>query len=172
MTEKDVKEKETKNEELDLNLLSPEEHKIVDKYIAITKYVIQNLEPIFPKLSEITDFSAISSIINSIVIQVQKEIERSEQKNQNHFYNGESNKKNDTNPVNLESLLNSLTFRTAKKNGDLKYAIIDIELAKKLPQAFEVNGKRFSVKTYENEKKAIIYENIKKDQKQKNAQKQ
>ena len=74
--------------------------------------------------------------------------------------------------MDIESLLNSLTFRTAKKNGDLKYAVIDLELAKKLPQKFEVNGREYSVKTYENEKKAVIYEDLKKVQKQKNVQKQ
>jgi len=116
--------------------------------------------------------SAISSIINSIVIQAQREIERIEQKNQNHFNNGESKKNNSTSPVDIESLLNSLTFRTAKKNGDLKYAVIDLELAKKLPKKFEVNGREYSVKTYENEKKAVIYEDLKKVQKQKNVQKQ
>jgi hypothetical protein len=137
--EKDVKEKETQNEELNLNLLSSKELEIVNKYIAITKYVIQNLKPIFPKLSEITDFSAISSIINSIVIQVQKEIERIEQKNQSHFNNGESNKKNDMNLVNIESLVNALSFKTSK-NGKSEFASIDKDLGAKLPQSFEYGG--------------------------------
>ena len=163
MTEKDVKEKETQNEELDL-LLSPEELKIVNKYIAITKYVIQNLKQLFPKLSEITDFSAISSIINSIVIQVQKEIERSEQKNQNHFYNGESNKKNNMNPVNIESLVNALSFKTSK-NGKSEFASIDKDLGAKLPQSFE-----YGEYNYYNKGDALI--RVKKPQKQKNAQKQ
>ena len=163
MTEKDVKEKETQNEELDLNLLSPEELKIVNKYIAITKYVIQNLKQLFPKLSEITDFSAISSIINSIVIQVQKEIERSEQKNQNHFYNGESNKKNNMNPVNIESLVNALSFKTSK-NGKSEFASIDKDLGAKLPQSFE-----YGEYNYYNKGDALI--RVKKPQKQKNVQK-
>jgi len=93
-----------------------------------------------------------------------------EQKHSN--FGTEKQNMNSANPVNLESLLNTLSFKSAKKNGDLKYAVIDLELAKKLPKKFEVNGKEYSVKTYENEKKAVIYENIKKDQKQKNAQKQ
>jgi len=173
MTEKDVGQKEKEHsEELDLNLLSPEELKIVQKYIVMTKYVIQNLKPIFPKLSEITDLSAISSIINSIVIQAQREIERMEQKNQNHANNGENNKNNSTSPADIGSLLKTLNFRTAKKNGDLKYAVIDLELAKKLPAKFEANGKEYAVKIYENEKKAVIYENLKKAQKQKNVQTQ
>jgi len=90
---------------------------------------------------------------------------------ENHFGMEKQNMSNEKR-VDIESLLNSLTFRTAKKNGDLKYAFIDLELAKKLPKKFEVNGRKYSVKTYENEKKAVIYEDLKKVQKQKNVQKQ
>jgi hypothetical protein len=90
---------------------------------------------------------------------------------ENHFGTEKQNMSNEKS-VDIESLLNSLTFRTAKKNGDLKYAVIDLELAKKLPKKFEVNGREYSVKTYENEKKAVIYEDLKKVQKQKNVQKQ
>jgi len=90
---------------------------------------------------------------------------------ENHFGTEKQNMSNEKS-VDIESLLNSLTFRTAKKNVDLKYAVIDLELAKKLPKKFEVNGREYSVKTYENEKKAVIYEDLKKVQKQKNVQKQ
>jgi len=72
---------------------------------------------------------------------------------ENHFGTEKQNMSNEKR-VNIESLLNSLTFRTAKKNGDLKYAFIDLELAKKLPKKFEANGREYSVKTYENEKKS------------------
>jgi len=162
--EKDVGQKEKEHsEELDLNLLSPEELVIVKKYIVMTKYVIQNLKPIFPKLSEITDLSAISSIINSIVIQTQREIERSEQKNQNHFNNGENNKKNNMNPVNIESLVNALSFKTSK-NGKSEFASIDKDLGAKLPQSFE-----YGEYNYYNKGDALI--RVKKPQKQKNVQK-
>jgi hypothetical protein len=164
MTEEKEVKKETQNEELDLNLLSSAERAIVQKYIAMTKYVIQNLKPIFPKLSEITDLSAISSIINSIVIQAQREIERSEQKNQNHFNNGENNKKNNMNPVNIESLVNALSFKTSK-NGKSEFASIDKDLGAKLPQSFEYGGYN-----YYNKGDALI--RVKKTPKQKNAQKQ
>ena len=87
-------------------------------------------------------------------------------------YSIEKQSMSNENHVDIESLLNSLTFRTAKKNGDLKYAFIDLELAKKLPKKFEANGREYSVKTYENEKKAVIYEDLKKVQKQKNVHKQ
>ena len=160
------KEKEVQNEEIN-KFLSQKELEILNKYIVMTKYVIGKL---FPKLSDITDLSAVSSIVNSTIIQVQKEFERMDQKNQNHTNNGESNKNNSTSPVNIESLINSLSFKTAKKNGDLRYAFIDMELARKLPKTFEMNGKKYSVKMYENEKKAVIYEeNI---QKLKNVKKQ
>jgi len=87
-------------------------------------------------------------------------------------YSTEKQSLNNENSVDIGSLLKTLTFRTAKKNGDLKYAVIDLELAKKLPAKFEANGKEYAVKTYENEKKAVIYENLKKAQKQKNVQTQ
>jgi len=47
MTEEKEVKKEAQNEEIDLNLLSPVELAIVKKYIVMTKYVIQNLKPIY-----------------------------------------------------------------------------------------------------------------------------
>jgi len=162
MTEEKEVKKEAQNEEIDLNLLSPVELAIVKKYIVMTKYVIQNLKPIFPKLSEITDLSAISSIINSIVIQAQREIERIEQKNQNHFNNGESNK--NANPVNVESLINSLSFKTSK-NGKSEFANISQDIGEKLPKQFDLGEY-----SYYNKGDALI--RVKKTPKQKNVQKQ
>ena len=142
MIEKDVKEKEVQNEkEIDTRL---------KELIEIMKFIQKEMPNADPS-ERITIF-----------------LRYVEELKHNNF--GTEKQNMNTSPVNLESLLNSLTFRTAK-NGDLKYAVINMDLADKLPKKFVVNGKEYSVKTYENENKAVIYENIKKDQKQKNVQK-
>jgi len=153
------KEKEVQNEEIN-KFLSQKELEILNKYIAMTKYVIGKL---FPKLSDITDLSAVSSIVNSTIIQVQKEFERTEQKNQNHS-NEESNKNNSTSTMDLESLLKTLTFKTSK-NGKSEYASIPKAFSPNFPQSFEYGGY-----TYYNKGDALI--RVKNTPKQKNVQKQ
>ena len=53
--------------------------------------------------------------------------------------------KQNTNEINLESLVNSLSFRTSK-NGTSVYATIDPEIAQKLPREFEIKDDKFFVK--------------------------
>ena len=162
MTEEKVvnqKEKEVQNEDIN-KFLSQKELEILNKYIAMTKYVIGKL---FPQLSNITDLSAVSSIVNSTIIQVQKEFERMEQKNQNHS-NEESNKNNSTSTMDIDSLLNTLFFKPAK-NGKSEFANISKELGAKLPQSFEHEGY-----SYFNKGDALI--RVKNTPKQKNVQKQ
>jgi hypothetical protein len=53
--------------------------------------------------------------------------------------------KQNTNEINLESLVNALSFRTSK-NGTSVYATIDPEIAQKLPREFEIKDDKFFVK--------------------------
>ena len=53
--------------------------------------------------------------------------------------------KQNTNEINLESLVNALSFR-ASKNGTSVYATIDPEIAQKLPREFEIKDDKFFVK--------------------------
>jgi len=161
MTEEKInqKEKEVQNEEIN-KFLSQKELEILNKYIAMTKYVIGKL---FPQLSNITDLSAVSSIVNSTIIQVQKEFERMEQKNQNHS-NEESNKNNSTSTMDLESLLKTLSFKKSK-SGKSEFAPIDPKIAQNIPQEFETKEDKFFVKKDSNNKTAVIIK-VKKKQSQ------
>ena len=53
--------------------------------------------------------------------------------------------KQNTNEINLESLVNALSFRTSK-NGTSVYATIDPEIAQKLPREFQIKDDKFFVK--------------------------
>jgi len=66
-----------------------------------------------------------------------------------------------TNPVNIESLVNALSFKTSK-NGKSEFASIDKDLGAKLPQSFEYGGYN-----YYNKGDALI--RVKKTPKQKKA---
>ena len=56
----------------------------------------------------------------------------------NHFGTEKQNM-NSANPVSMESLLSTLSFKTSK-NGKSEYANISKELGAKLPQSFEHEG--------------------------------
>jgi hypothetical protein len=79
-------------------------------------------------------------------------------------YSTEKQSMNNESHVDIESLLNSLSFRQAK-NGKSEFANIDPELGKKLPKSFE-RGEY----SYFNKGDALI--RVKKTPKQKNLQKQ
>ena len=63
---------------------------------------------------------------------------------ENHFRTEKQNT-NNANPVNIETLLNSLVFKKSK-NGKSEFATIDPEIAQKLPQEFEIKDDKFFVK--------------------------
>jgi len=79
-------------------------------------------------------------------------------------YSIEKQSMSNENHVDIESLLNSLSFRQAK-NGKSEFASIDPELGKKLPKTFE-RGEY----NYYNKGDALI--RVKNTPKQKNVQKQ
>jgi len=79
-------------------------------------------------------------------------------------YSIEKQSMSNENHVDIESLLNSLSFRQAK-NGKSEFASIDPKLGKKLPKSFE-RGEY----NYYNKGDALI--RVKNTQKQKNVQKQ
>ena len=79
-------------------------------------------------------------------------------------YSIEKQSMSNENHVNIERLLNSLSFRQAK-NGKSEFASIDPELGKKLPKSFE-RGEY----NYYNKGDALI--RVKNTPKQKNVQKQ
>ena len=81
----------------------------------------------------------------------------------NHFGTEKQNM-NSTSPVNIESLVNTLSFKTSK-NGKSEFASIDKDLGAKLPQSFEYGGYN-----YYNKGDALI--RVKNTPKQKNVQKQ
>jgi len=63
---------------------------------------------------------------------------------ENHFRTEKQNT-NNANPVNIESLLNTLSFKLAK-NGKSEFATIDPEIAQKLPREFQIKDNTFFVK--------------------------
>ncbi|NAY82465.1 MAG: hypothetical protein GU362_06280 [Thaumarchaeota archaeon] len=115
MIEKDVKEKEH-SEEIDPKL---------KELIEIMK-LIQKEMPNAEKEERITVF-----------------LEFCREK-ENHFRTEKQNT-NNANPVNIESLLNTLSFKLAK-NGKSEFATIDPEIAQKLPREFQIKDNTFFVK--------------------------
>jgi len=116
MTEKEVKGKEAQSEEIDPLLLEQiEPMKIIDKEIP-------NADP---------------SQKIAVYIEYMKK----------KYFNTKNNliEKQNTNEINLESLVNALPFRTSK-NGTSVYATIDPEIAQKLPREFEIKDDKFFVK--------------------------
>jgi len=116
MTEKEVKGKETQSEEIDPLLLEQiEPMKIIDKEMP-------NADP---------------SQKIAVYIEYMKK----------KYFNTKNNliEKQNTNEINLESLVNALPFRTSK-NGTSVYATIDPEIAQKLPREFEIKDDKFFVK--------------------------
>jgi len=97
----------------------------------------EHSEEIDPKLKELIE---IMKLIQKEMPNAEKEeritvfLEYRREKG-NHF--GTEKQTNSTNPVNIESLVNALSFRTAK-NGKSEFVSIDPELGKKLPQQFDV----------------------------------
>jgi len=57
----------------------------------------------------------------------------------NNYVDIEKQNMNSANPVNIESLLSTLSFKPAK-NGKSEFANIDKDLGAKLPQSFEYGG--------------------------------
>jgi len=116
MTEKEVKGKEAQSEEIDPLLLEQiEPMKIIDKEMP-------NADP---------------SQKIAVYIEYMKK----------KYFNTKNNliEKQNTNEINLESLVNALPFRTSK-NGTSVYATIDPEIAQKLPREFEIKDDKFFVK--------------------------
>jgi len=110
MTEEKEVKKETQNEEIDPKL---------KELIEIMK-LIQKEMPNAEKEERITVF-----------------LEYRREKG-NHFGTEKQNM-NSANPVSMESLLSTLSFKTSK-NGKSEYANISKELGAKLPQSFEHEG--------------------------------
>ena len=135
MIEKDVKEKEH-SEEIDPKL---------KELIEIMK-LIQKEMPNAEKEERITVF-----------LEYMRE-------RKNNYVDIEKQNMNSANPVNIESLLSTLSFKPAK-NGKSEFANIDKDLGAKLPQSFEYGGYN-----YYNKGDALI--RVKKTPKQKNLQKQ
>jgi|BEDMetMinimDraft_2_1075160.scaffolds.fasta_scaffold12457_2 hypothetical protein len=135
MTEEKEAKKEAKNEEIDPKL---------KELIEIMK-LIQKEMPNAEKEERITVFLEYTRERKNYV-----GTEKQSMSNENH--------------VDIESLLNSLSFRQAK-NGKSEFASIDPELGKKLPKTFE-RGEY----NYYNKGDALI--RVKNTPKQKNVQKQ
>jgi len=129
MTEKDVNQKEVQNEKIDPHL-----KELIEVMKAIKKEM-----PDFEKEERITVFL--------------------EYRREKGNHEAEKQTVNSTNPVSMESLLNTLTFKTAK-NGKSEFAKIEKDLGAKLPQHFTVGEY-----DYFNKGDALI--RVKKNEKQK-----
>jgi len=127
--EKNVKEKEVQNEKIDPHL-----KELIEVMKAIKKEM-----PDFEKEERITVFL--------------------EYRREKGNHEAEKQTVNSTNPVSMESLLNTLTFKTAK-NGKSEFAKIEKDLGAKLPQHFTVGEY-----DYFNKGDALI--RVKKNEKQK-----
>ena len=115
MIEKDVKEKEVQNEK--------EIDTRLKELIKIMKF-IQKEMPNAEKEERITVFLEYTRERKNSYVDTEKQ---------------------NTNEINLESLVNALSFR-ASKNGTSVYATIDPEIAQKLPREFEIKDDKFFVK--------------------------
>jgi len=115
MIEKDVKEKEVQNEK--------EIDTRLKELIEIMK-LIQKEMPNAEKEERITVFLEYTRERKNSYVDTEKQ---------------------NTNEINLESLVNALSFR-ASKNGTSVYATIDPEIAQKLPREFEIKDDKFFVK--------------------------
>ena len=130
MIEKNVKEKEIQKEKE----IDPHLKELIEVMKAIKKEM-----PDFEKEERITVFL--------------------EYRREKGNHEAEKQTVNSTNPVSMESLLNTLTFKTAK-NGKSEFAKIEKDLGAKLPQHFTVGEY-----DYFNKGDALI--RVKKNEKQK-----
>jgi hypothetical protein len=115
MIEKDVKEKEVQNEKE----IDPHLKELIEVMKAIKKEM-----PDFEKEERITVFLEYTRERKNSYVDTEKQ---------------------NTNEINLESLVNALSFRTSK-NGTSLYATLDPKIAQKLPREFEIKDDKFFVK--------------------------